>query len=137
VGGVLTKIKQILDNQQLIALVISPSGTLDSTTFYTHDNAILQVGSVLVNSRHPVKRHFHKLIQRSTIGTAEVLIIQEGETQALIYNDNLELISEETLRTGDIICLFSGGHAFESAHKCVMLEIKNGPFFDISEKVYF
>lgn len=133
----MTKIKQISDNQQLIALVISPSGTLDSTTFYTHDNAILQVGSVLVNSKNPVKRHFHKLIQRSTLGTAEVLIIQEGETLALIYNDHLELVCEEILKAGDIICLFSGGHAFESASKCVMLEIKNGPFFDIHEKVYF
>ena len=52
-------------------------------------------------------------------------------------NNDKKHIDSTTLFKGDIILLCAGGHGFEILENAVMIEIKQGPYNSINDKVRF
>jgi uncharacterized protein with PhoU and TrkA domain len=65
------------------------------------------------------------------------LIIRRGRCEVDIYNDDRQLIATRELREGDILLIVGGGHGFRILEDTVFLEIKQGPYTGIDEKVRF
>ena len=121
----------------LFALIVRNNCIADRTTFYTEDNFNFQLGHIIYGKGSTIPRHIHKPVERSISGTNEVLVVQKGSCQAKIYNSEREFIASTVLEVGDVILLNGGGHEFIAIEDLQLLEIKQGPYSDQSEKERF
>lgn len=112
-----------------IAKIIRNGEWPDNLQFYSEDTDFLQVATWNYDTGKHLKAHGHKISQRSSDRTHEVLFVKNGEIEATFYDDNDELISKSVLQTGDIVIIYAGGHAYNILDdKTQVLEIKNGPY---------
>ncbi|MEA2450936.1 MAG: hypothetical protein QOG63_2868 [Thermoleophilaceae bacterium] len=117
--------------------VIRQRAAPDRTTFVTPDDAIQQVGFVVHPQGAEVRRHYHLPLERSIVGTPEVLIVREGRCRLDVYDDEFELVGSLELEEGDIMVMVGGGHGFEMLEDTVLVEVKQGPYMGAGEKKYF
>ena len=122
---------------QLCAVIISITGQIGKTEFYTDPDLILQVGQIAINTERPILRHRHNLLERRTTGTSEVLFILQGSLEMELFGEHNFVQETRTLSQGQVVILCGGGHAFKSRDNCSVLEIKNGPFMLGNDKEYF
>ena len=54
-----------------------------------------------------------------------------------IFNDDRDLVATRELKTGDILLMISGGHGFRMLEDTIFIEIKQGPYIGLNEKVRF
>jgi hypothetical protein len=114
------------------------AGTLPgSTTFFTPPEADLQVGLIIHDRGHGIPRHEHRKTVRNLTGTGEVLLVQGGRCEIDFYDDNQQLVTTRELRVGDIVILLGGGHGLRMLEDTVLLEVKQGPYIGLEEKVVF
>jgi hypothetical protein len=66
-----------------------------------------------------------------------VLFIKSGKIRVDLYSKEKKFIQSETLETGDIILLVSGGHGFTFLEPSEIIEIKQGPYCEGQDKVSF
>jgi hypothetical protein len=107
------------------------------TTFYTPPEFKQQVGFVVYPNGGEIKPHLHRDIYRELLGTSEVLVILDGSTQIDIYNDDQVLVATRVLEPGDLVLMVGGGHGFHMQADTTFLEIKQGPYTGIDEKILF
>src|SRR3954465_7175359 len=107
------------------------------TTFLTPDEPIQQVGFVVHAAGAEVKRHYHLPLERSIVGTPEVLVVRSGRCEMDVYDDDQELVGTHELKTGDVMVMVGGGHGFRMLEDTVLLEVKQGPYYGPDEKAYF
>lgn len=132
------KIRKILEAGVLLALVIRQIHEVTDTEFFTNPEDILQLGMIQVTRDRQIMRHRHNNLQRRTEGTSEVLLILEGKVNLQVYSLNSDtLIESIDLIQGDLVILVAGGHSFTSETESKMLEVKNGPYDFVNDKVYF
>jgi mannose-6-phosphate isomerase-like protein (cupin superfamily) len=84
-----------------------------------------------------IKRHHHLPVERHLSVTSEVLIVRQGKAIADIYDDQKELVASREVQTGDMMVLLGGGHGFRVVEPTVFLEIKQGPYMGVKDKVLF
>jgi hypothetical protein len=51
--------------------------------------------------------------------------------------DNDELIATTQLSPGDVMVLLAGGHALRMLEDTVLVEVKQGPYLGVEEKVRY
>jgi hypothetical protein len=124
-------------NGETIAYVIRAALRPEQTTFVTPDQATMQAGFIVYPAGGEVARHVHRPIQRSLVGTAEVIHIREGRCLADLYDAQRRHVATVTLDRGDIIVLLAGGHGFRMLEDTVLFEIKQGPYTGLDEKERF
>jgi hypothetical protein len=113
----------------IIAKIIKNSDWPANLQFYSEDKDFLQVATWNYNSGKHLKAHGHKICERVSDRTNEVIYIKSGKIKAYFYNENDKLVKEEELSAGDIIVIYSGGHAYDILEdNTQVLEIKNGPY---------
>lgn len=122
---------------RVFAYVVRGSSDPERTTFLTPDEAIQQVGFVVHGAGAEVKRHYHKPVERTIVGTPEVLVVRSGRCAMDVYDDDRELVGTRELAAGDVMIMCGGGHGFRMLEDTVLLEIKQGPYFGADEKAYF
>ncbi len=120
-----------------LAYIIRAQIKPEKTTFLTPSEFKLQVGFVVYPADGEIARHMHRPLQRNIIGTSEVLVVQKGRCQIMIYNDDREEVAVRELRAGDIMLMVGGGHGFRMVEDTVFLEIKQGPYTGLDEKERF
>jgi hypothetical protein len=120
-----------------LAYIIHPNPLPEQTTFITPAEFKQQVGLIVYPAGGEVKRHLHLPLERHLIGTSEVLILQKGHCLADVYNDERELVATRELRAGDVMLMVGGGHGFRMLEDTVFLEVKQGPFLPVVEKLHF
>jgi len=120
-----------------LTYIIRADSAPDKTTFLTPPEFKQQVGFVVYPAGGEVKRHLHLPLERSLIGTSEVLIVRQGHCLMDIYNDDRELVATRELRTGDVVLMVGGGHGFRMLEHTTFLEVKQGPFLPVEEKEHF
>jgi mannose-6-phosphate isomerase-like protein (cupin superfamily) len=130
-------ILRISDNDDLLCIVIRASFTPDKTTFITDNSFNQQVGFVVYPTGGEIVRHIHKPIERHITGTAEVLVVRQGRCIMDIYNNDHALIASHELCTGDVMLMVNGGHGFRILEDTTLVEVKQGPYFGVDEKVRF
>lgn len=122
---------------KVFAYVMRDTPGEKKTTFLTPDEAIQQVGFVVHPAGAEVKRHYHLPLERSIVGTPEVLVVRQGRCEMDVYDDRQELVCTRELEAGDIMVMVGGGHGFRMVEDTVLLEVKQGPYYGPDEKAYF
>ena len=119
------------------AIVIRNFAKVEGIKFFTPDNSPQQVGLMSRPAGHLVKAHIHNQINRTISVTQEVLVIRNGSCIVKIFDADLAFLVEIELITGDTILLARGGHEIKMTSDCEILEIKQGPYSVVDDKVHF
>ena len=122
---------------QALTYIIRGENLPKATTFLTPPEFKQQVGYVVYPAGGSIARHVHRALQRSLVGTSEVLILREGRCLVDVYNDEREIVATRELRAGDIMLMVGGGHGFRMLEETVFLEVKQGPYTGLEEKERF
>lgn len=133
----LEPIEQIIDRNQLLAIIISRNFNKPGTHFFTPNHMSQQLGYM----RHPVGKviapHIHKPVVREVQYTQEVLSIKRGKLRVDFYNNQQQYLNSRILEAGDVILLVTGGHGFEVLEEIEMIEIKQGPYVGEDDRTSF
>ena len=120
--------EQIIDRNQLLALIVSDKFDKPGTNFFT-DNSLSQQ---LAYMRHPagkvIQPHIHNPVPREVQYTQEVLFIKKGKLRVDLYDARQQYIASRILVGGDVILLATGGHGFEVIEEVEIIEVKQGPY---------
>lgn len=123
------KVKEIYNDNIILARHINGDDIKDGLTFFSNDNEFIQVGTWKYNKGKSLQRHYHNKVERLINRTYEVLYIIEGSIKADIYNLSSKKIQEIIANKGDILILLESGHGYEVLQENTkVLEVKNGPY---------
>lgn len=130
-------IDKILNNEQLLAVIISHRFSEPGIHFFTPDDFSQQ----LAYMQHPVGKeippHVHNPVPRQVQFTQEVLFIKRGKLRVDFYDDDRTYLESRILEAGDTILLATGGHGFEVLEELEMIEVKQGPYAGEQDKTRF
>jgi hypothetical protein len=130
-------IEQIIDHDQMIAVIISRKFNLPGAHFFTPG----ELSQQLAYMRYPIGKiihpHIHQPIAREIHYTQEVLLIKRGKLRVDFYDTQQEYIKSRVLGAGDVILLASGGHGFEVLEEIEMIEVKQGPYIENQDRISF
>ena len=87
--------------------------------------------------KHIIKPHLHKKRLTKIYYTTEVILMLKGILRVDFYNQLKKYLFSKILKPKDIIMLVSGGHGFKILKDVEMLEIKQGPYNLIKDKIKF
>jgi hypothetical protein len=130
-------IETIGDDRTRYAIIIRSTRWENGVKFFTPDDAPLQIGAFHLSAGHEIQPHVHKPCVRQLDFTSEVLVIQSGKIQVDFYDQGQTYLLSRTLQAGDTVILLEGGHGFTVLEELRMLEIKQGPFAGMNDKVRF
>ena len=130
-------VEKIYFNDMPLAYIIRGQLMPDKTTFLTPSDFNQQVGFVVYPAGGVIPRHVHRPLERHLVGTSEVLVVRQGHCEIDIYNDDRQLVATRELREGDIMLMVGGGHGFRVLEHTVLLEVKQGPYTGLDEKIRF
>ena len=82
-----------------------------------------------------VEKHYHPSQDRSIKTTSEVIVVLEGQIQVDIYDEDLKLIENQLVSKGETMAMFAGGHGITVIEDCKLIETKQGPFDEETDKI--
>ena len=129
--------ERIPEEGPILALLASGTAEPGETTFATPPELNLQVGFVVYPSGGEIARHDHRPLERSIVGTSEVILVRSGRCEIDLYDHERRLVVTRELRAGDVILIVGGGHGFRMLEDTVLLEVKQGPYTGLDEKERF
>ncbi len=127
----------IADGDRALAYIVRASFVPPGTTFVTPPEFTQQVGFVVYPEGGTVPRHHHLPLERAITGTPEVIVVRSGRCLLDVYSDAQQLVASLELGAGDVMIMIGGGHGFRMLEDTVLLEVKQGPYTGLSEKVTF
>jgi len=131
-------IEKIIYKKKLLALIVR--GTYrkkKGITFFTPSESTQQFGYMRHKKKHIIKPHLHKKRITKILYTTEVILLLKGVLRVDFYNFNRKYLFSKILKQKDIIMLVHGGHGFKILKDVEMLEIKQGPYSRIKDKIKF
>ena len=131
-------IEKIIYKKKLLALIVRGKyRKRKGITFFTPNNAIQQFGYMKHKKQHIIKPHLHKKRLTKIFYTTEVILLLKGILRIDFYNRFKKYLFSKILKEKDIIMLVQGGHGFKVLKNIEMLEIKQGPYNLIKDKIKF
>lgn len=130
-------IKNFLYKNTQIALVIKGSYSNDGIKFFTDNTSPSQIGYMKHPKNTIIQAHVHNIVERKIFGTPEVLIIKKGKLRLDLYSQEKEYIESTIIEAGDIVFLPYGGHGLKCLEDVDMIEVKQGPYLGVDDKVRF
>lgn len=130
-------IEYIKNNENLLAIIVRNNYKQDGLKFFTSERNTQQIGCVGHPKGTVCQAHIHNKIKREIYYTSETLIIKEGKVRADIYDNEKSYLESKILNKGDVILFIDGGHGFTFLEDTQMVEIKQGPYLSINDKVRF
>ena len=131
-------IEKVIHKNKLLALIVR--GTYrkkKGITFFTPNESTQQFGYMKHKKKHIVKPHLHKKRITKILYTTEVILLLKGVLRVDFYNYVKNYLFSKILKQKDIIMLVHGGHGFKALRGVEMLEIKQGPYSLIKDKIKF
>jgi len=123
-------------NEELQAIFIPASVSSEGVKFITNPTNDLQVGLMTRDDKSPVASHRHKKVKRIIETTQEFLLVRSGIAEVFIYNEDGTLSHRMKLLDGDSILLISGAHKIDFLTSTQLLEVKQGPYLPVNDKIY-
>ena len=120
-----------------IAIVLSQYSLKPGIEFVRDPEDSLQLARMVKSENEEVPDHFHNAVERTIIGTGEVLFLERGVVSISIYDDSQELIEELILVSGEAIVLLRGGHGLKMLEDTIIYEVKQGPYLGKNDKTFF
>jgi hypothetical protein len=131
-------IENIKYKKKLLAMIVRKSfKKKKGVTFFTPDNLNLQCGYMNHKKNYLIKPHQHLLRKNKIFYTSEVLYIIKGKLRVDFYQNKKNYLFSRIINTNEILILISGSHGFKTLSNLEMLEIKQGPFNEKSDKIKF
>ena len=131
-------VEKIFYKKKLLALIVR--GTYrkkKGITFFTPNESTQQFGYMKHKKKYIIKPHLHKKRITKISYTTEVILLFKGVLRVDFYNWFKKYLFSKILREKDIIMLVHGGHGFKVLRDVEMLEIKQGPYNLIKDKIKF
>ena len=129
-------IDKIIYKKKLLALIVRGKyRNKKGITFFTPNNSTQQFGYMKHNKKHIIKPHLHKKRLTRISYTSEVILILKGRLRVDFYNLSKKYLLSKILKEKDIIMLVHGGHGFKVLKNVEMIEIKQGPYSLIKDKI--
>ena len=101
----------------------------ENLNFYTQDKDFVQVSTWNYDKGKHLKAHKHKIAERISNKTQEVIFIKSGSLIAFFYSEDNNLICNKIIKTGDFVIIFTGGHSYDILEdNTQVFEVKNGPY---------
>ena len=131
-------IEKIIHKKRLLALIVRGKyRNKKGVNFFTPNNATQQFGYIKHKKKYIIKPHLHKKRLTKIYHTSEVILLLKGILRVDFYNKFKKYIYSKILKQKDIIMLVHGGHGFKVLKNVEMLEIKQGPYNLIKDKIKF
>ena len=131
-------IEKINYKKKLFALIVRGKyRNKRGVTFFTPNESTQQFGYMKHKKNHMIKPHLHKKRLTKILYTTEVILLLKGILRVDFYNFSKKYLFSKILRANDIIMLVHGGHGFKILKDVEMLEIKQGPYNLIKDKIKF
>ena len=130
-------IKLIKYKKKILGLIISHKQSKDKVNFYTPNSFTQQVGFISHNKGTYIKPHTHTKFLRKIYKTSEVLYVKKGKIRVDFYLSKNKYLFSKIVNKENIIVLNEGSHGFKIIEKCVLIEIKQGPFNSKIDKKRF
>jgi hypothetical protein len=131
-------IENIKYKKKLLAMIVRKSfKKKKGVTFFTPDNLNLQCGYMNHKKNYLIKPHQHLLRKNKIFYTSEVLYIIKGKLRVDFYQNKKNYLFSRIINKNEILILISGSHGFKTLSNLEMLEIKQGPFNEKSDKIKF
>ena len=105
--------------------------------FFSSENDSQQLGYMKRDAGYVILPHCHNIIQREVNLTQEVLFIKEGILRVDFYNNKEKYLHSKIVNANDILILIKGSHGFKVLSPIEMLEIKQGPYKMLKDKIKF
>jgi len=130
--------KEIKDNNgNLLAIFISYKSIKKEKDFVTDSSLDFQLASFNLKKDTVVEKHYHPSQDRSIKTTSEVIVVLKGKIQVDIYDEGLKLIENQLVSKGETMAMFAGGHGITVIEDCKLIETKQGPFDEETDKIRF
>jgi len=131
-------IEKTIYKKKLLALIVRGKyRNRKGITFFTQNESTQQFGYMKHKRDHIIKPHLNKKRLTKIYYTSEVILILKGILRVDFYNQFKKYLLSKILKPSDIIMLVSGGHGFKILKDVEMLEIKQGPYNLIKDKIKF
>ena len=131
-------IENINYKKKLLALIVRGKyRKKKGITFFTPNDATQQFGYMKHKKKYIIKPHVHKKRLTKILYTTEVILLLKGVLRVDFYSPFKKYLFSKILKEKDIIMLISGGHGFKVLKDIEMLEIKQGPYSLMKDKIKF
>ena len=131
-------IEKIIHKKKLLALIVKGKyRNKKGITFFTPNDSTQQFGYMKHDKNYIIKPHLHKKRVTKISYTTEVILILKGQLRVDFYTSGKKYLFSKILKEKDIIMLVHGGHGFKALKDIEMLEIKQGPYSLIKDKIKF
>ena len=131
-------IEKIIHKKKLLALIVKGKyRNKKGITFFTPSESIQQFGYMKHKKAYIIKPHLHKKRLTKIFYTTEVILLLKGVIRVDFYNQFKKYLFSKILKEKDIIMLVHGGHGFKILKDVEMIEIKQGPYNLIRDKIKF
>lgn len=130
-------IENITLNQKTIAIIIRKDFSQPGVHFVTSNDFSQQLAYLNHPAGKIIQPHLHNLVHREVNFTQEVLFIKKGRLRVDFYDDDKKYLESKVLEAGDVILLALVGHGFEVLEDIEMIEVKQGPYVQLEDKVRF
>ena len=124
-------------NKLLLALIIRSDEIKEGRNFHTENEEEFQIASFNFNEDVVIDNHIHLNQKRNINSTVETLFVIEGTMKVFIYDNNLDLVDESLLSSGDTVVFLRGGHGLKVHKGCKFVEAKQGPYKEELDKKRF
>jgi len=131
-------IENIIYKKKKLALIVRGKyRKKKGITFFTPNNSTQQFGYMKHKKKHIIMPHVHKKRLTKIYYTTEVILILKGILRIDFYTQFKKYLFSKVLKSKDLIMLISGGHGFKVLKNVEMIEIKQGPYSLIKDKIKF
>tara|TARA_B100000029_G_C17496937_1_gene931274 strand:- start:894 stop:1328 length:435 start_codon:yes stop_codon:yes gene_type:complete len=131
-------IERIIYKKKMLALIVRGKyRNKKGITFFTENESNQQFGYIKHNKGYIIKPHLHKKRSTKINYTSEVIIMLKGMMRVDFYDKRKKYLFSKKIKEKDIIMLVHGGHGFKILKNTEMLEIKQGPYNLIKDKIKF
>jgi len=129
--------KYLIWKKKILGLIIDHKQNKKKVNFYTPNSFTQQVGYISHNKGTYIKPHTHTKFLRKIYKTSEVLYVKKGKIRVDFYLSKSKYLFSKIINKDKIIVLNEGSHGFKIIEKCILIEIKQGPFNSKIDKQRF
>ncbi len=136
-GDISAGVEEIRDGETIIAVIVRASFSEPGVHFFSEPQFSQQLGVINYPAGHSIIPHVHNRVPREVMYTQETLFIRSGRCRVDLYGEDRTYLTSRDLGSGDVILLSTGGHGFEIAEDCSIIEVKQGPYSGEGDKTRF
>ncbi len=121
----------------LLAMVVRGDFSGGKYNFFTPDDFPLQMGTSFYPAGERIQPHVHIPQPRQVDLVNEYIYVKSGRVELTLYTKGRSPVTKIDLAAGDSLLLTGGGHGFKVIEACQLIEVKQGPYLGMDDKVKF